>query len=522
MSGRRLIVPGEGGRHAAAPRRFAAALTFACAACLALALAGCGTKAPPAQDVIGEKELERPALPDFGWECETVEEPADRTRVGSLHGWKREGGSLVSVHGSTWGPAASGFYGHRTREAALAEALGSVVEAGLDALERRGVEFEPDRRLEILKDARSTMLRGEDPEFPRLRVAGETVERCRRRASGEMLWRVRISAEYPIGHLKGDVNNVNWARRRLEREADVVLGSARSYFDNERWLDGVRELARARRVLDEIADPSGEEVEHLAGEIDAIAREVLSKVLITPVRDVVVLEAGAPSDASLNFAVQYAWDGFRRPARGAPVVFEPVGWPPVLDPKTPADRDGVVGVTVRSAIGEVGEAAVVARLDDRVMRAVAAGLPGLDRALASRGTQAVFLVESVETEAVCLEVFGARDAAAATFLASCERRLERGGSALAPCDPDAAVAVRVELTVTSGEEAAGGWSVDVVASIAAFDQRSDVDLGSTTIDVREAAGTSGEAETLALKEAGRLVASYLDRRIVANRHWSER
>jgi len=510
---RSVRAPGAAGRLAAAG--------IVCATCCALVTAGCGSTVPPREDVTGEKKSGAPVLPDLGWECEVVQGAADGWQVESLHGWKRDGASLVSVRGSTWGPATAGFRGHRTRAEAETEAFSSVVDAGLEALERRGVEFEPERRLEIIREARSALLEGREPEIPRVRVAGEVVERCRQRAGGETSWRVRVRAEYPIGRLRGDVKNVNWARSRLEREAGVVLASARSYFDDGRWFDGVRELARAREILREIADPAGGETERLAGEIDAVAREVLSTVAIAPLAGVEVLEAGAPSDAVFEFACEYVWSDVRRPARGAPVLFEPAGWSPVLDLDSPADRNGIVRVAVRTAVGDVGEAAVVARLDEHVMRAVGEGLPGLERGLERRGTQSVFLVESITTESVCLEVFGASAGATATFLVACERRLERGGLAVASCGPDVAVVVRVDLAVASSEESTDAWSAGVVASVSAFDQRNDAGLGETTIELTELAGTREEAETLTLKEAGRLVATYLDRRIVANRHLAE-
>jgi hypothetical protein len=101
------------------------------------------------------------------------------------------------------------------------------------------------------------------------------------------------------------------------------------------------------------------------------------------------------------------------------------------------------------------------------------------------------------------------------------RRMERDGYRLDVCDPEVDVVVTGILSLST-DGGPSSWTARVVLSASAFDQRTASDLGSTritaseTVDVGDSEEGRREAEVLALKEAGRLLAVYFGPRILAS------
>ena len=107
-------------------------------------------------------------------------------------------------------------------------------------------------------------------------------------------------------------------------------------------------------------------------------------------------------------------------------------------------------------------------------------------------------------------------------MAGFARRMERDGFRMDECGPSVNVVVTGRLTIERHGDASDRV-VEATLDASAFDQRTASDLGATTITATQAVdlGSSDEemreAEVLALKEAGRLLAAYFGPRILASR-----
>ena len=99
--------------------------------------------------------------------------------------------------------------------------------------------------------------------------------------------------------------------------------------------------------------------------------------------------------------------------------------------------------------------------------------------------------------------------------------MERDGFRMGDCGPDVDVVVtgEVSLRTTGGP---GSWTVEAVVAGSAFDQRTARGLGETSVravqvsNADEGADGRRDAEVLALKEAGRLLAVYFRPRILSS------
>ena len=147
--------------------------------------------------------------------------------------------------------------------------------------------------------------------------------------------------------------------------------------------------------------------------------------------------------------------------------------------------------------------------------------PGDERTVIELPGRTVHLVAGAHAISVCAQ-FGVRgDADAAQVMSGFTRRMERDGYKMGACGPGVDVVITGTLSLsTRGER--DSWTAEAVLSASAFNQRTASELGTTRITAMETVGAGDsedkkrEAEVLALKEAGRLLAVYLGPRILAS------
>lgn len=502
-------------------------------------LLGCATTAPPS----GEPESRTTPARDR-WSCQTLAGTTSEPWYGGLKTWREDAGTMTSVHGSPWGRGEA--FGQATEEGAVREALGSAASAALDLLERRGLPYASDRRAEIEARTVETLLDGGEPPFPRVRIGGAVVEHCVDEETGEGSWRAQVLIEYPIGHLRGDVANARWERERLLREVEVLRASAAAHFARGRWLDGRLDLGRALELLagsgtslSEV--PAGTDLEAGWGDPDATqAQRVLwhsreirgtsAALSIEPLGRIDVVEIGARGGAEVEFLVSCAWEGGRVPAVGVPMRYETRGGAAaILDGDPVTDGSGVARCRILRAYGDPGEYELVAAVDADLVRSagvegsgefvVRADGPEGGRTPYRRGPEAsrsFFLVEGGHGVSLCTEFEAERDRDASQARAGFVHRMERDGYRMEACGPDVDVVVFGEVELVTVVEP-GSWATEARIEGGAFDQRFARDIDRTVITVAETSSEGQrDAELLALREAGRLLAVYLSRRILTS------
>jgi hypothetical protein len=90
------------------------------------------------------------------------------------------------------------------------------------------------------------------------------------------------------------------------------------------------------------------------------------------------------------------------------------------------------------------------------------------------------------------------------------------GFLIGECGPDVDVVVAADIQLVT-VVVPGSWTAEVTVEGRAFDQRFAREVGTTTLTVAQASNEGQrDAELLALKEAGRLLAVYFSRRILAS------
>jgi len=471
-------------------------------------LIGCA-RGPVSEPVAGREEVGAPV-------CEVVAGRGDAPWVERPAGeWWENGGSRFAVYRSAGGEGSAGagegeMY-CRSEESAVAAAAAAAARGVLGVLASRGIRFDEPREQELEKEAAGAIARGATSAFPRVRQAGVVLERCRDPRSRGGGWRATLLVEYPISYLRGDVNNARWESERLENEAGVLVASAESLLGRGRWLDGLVELSRARRLLCRAARPLRRN--SLPTRIEKLIDQALDTIRVEPSRDLVVLEADARSAAILEFECHYEWDGRRISGVRVPIVFSLGGLRAVADRDPETGADGTARCRLLIAYAEPGEYEVRGAVDTEVVSAAL----GDDSIVVPSGRGAVervFVVGGTRAASVCLEVAGLPEVDAAQVRAGFARRAERDGYSVEKCGPDVGVVVSasVEKSLSQTED---GWSAAVVLTATAFDQRTASDVGATTIEVTESAlDKPRHAEVAALKESGRLLAAYLSRRIL--------
>lgn len=397
---------------------------------------------------------------------------------------------------------------------AHAEALRQAYAFALGRLRGRGVLFGDTQITRMLDERVEAARRGEETTFPRIRAAGRVVESCEDPSAGRVQWRERLLVEYPIAYLRGDANNALWRAERSVNEAEVVIASARSFLAEGRWFDGLRELARASELLDSATTIPGRELALEEAELlCARAAEALS---IEPVADVVVLGRGQRREVAVEFACSYEWEGTRVAAVGVPIEFRLQGLDAVCARDPESDASGLAVCRIVSAHGPPGEGSVEA-LVDLAPVAAAVGETRARGVRASTRAQKVFVVEGAHAVSICLDVAGLNQADEVQLRAGFERRAESDGYRIEDCGTNVGVVLSAQVVKNSGESSEG-WSSTVVVDVSAFDQRVARGIGATTISSEERAEDGlREAEILALKEAGRLMAAYFANRMLLSR-----
>lgn len=514
----RVLKPVPGDRSACGAARARVGHALACVALVAVCacgLVGCTSTAPgPKKDEV--PDVTGPAR----WNCMEVRDELGSAWPDTSSPWRQSGGSLVSVHVS----AVAGDLAATSEEAELSAAT-SAASAALAALESRGVRFSADRKARIQARAADALARGDEPDFPRVRLPARSLMRCTRPGTEDVAWKAAAVAEYPIGLLRGDVNNIEWGRRRLSGEATVLSESAVSFLDDHRWFDGLIEFQKARAAIDSMGIPlelpghggwdddrETASVRELAESVAATALSAAVSLRAEPVGAPVVLERGARVGAVMEFLFTFEWSGERVPAVGVPVVFEMPDGAALVDGRPETDRDGVARCTLVSAYGPEGESRLFAKAAPGVVATLEELGAGVENAAAS---QKVFLVQGGHAVSVCLEFRSSSSGDDELAEVGCAGRLARDGFAIEECGPDVDVLLRADVTVET-ESVGSGWETSVRMEASAFDQRTATELARTTIRTgNDGEGSRREIEASAVREAGRLLAVYLERRMLA-------
>jgi hypothetical protein len=510
-------------------------LGAALAAVLVL-LAGC-TAVPP----VDEEPVSEPGAAEQQWFCEPV---GAFESAGLSEAWTSGGGAMRSVHVS--GAPEDGRPGRPTRDEATSDALASAGAAALDLLEQRGVSYEENKRRDIVTRMVDDQMRGGEIGFPRVRVVDRKWEECVARhgdAPSDTSWTAAVLVEYPIGLLRGDVNNVLWERRRAANEAEVLAASAEEHLEAGRWHAGLLDAARAADVVratgapltdpgdvpvpwSDLDKPSVEARLSEALHRARAAARAAAPLTATPTEGVVVLESGAAAGEVVEFECSYRWNGETVPAVSVPVRFDVPGASAVLDATPLTDEAGVATCTLLAVYGPPGEYEMTVSLDVSAARAALAATTDQSAGSAWLATahpsprlaeRPIHVVSATHAISVCATFGEHGDGDAAQVAAGFARRMERDGFRMADCGADVGVVVtgRVSLGVRGG-------ALEATLEASAFDQRTAFDLGRTTVRASEDVPTDGsatglrEAEVLVLKEAGRLLAVYLVPRILAS------
>ncbi len=419
--------------------------------------------------------------------------------------WWRDGGSMrCVVIDDTLSPS---------RDAAIARAAGRLLPGAFEMLERRGAVLTPLRQDETVGEFAEAVTRGEDVGFPRISIRETIVERCGD-ADGVEHWRARLLAEYPIGVMRGDATHAQWAERRLVRELEMRVQSADDLLAEGRWLDGVIEMRHAYDLLARIG-------------ADAIP-DGLGLRLVTKLRDregtldprfdrvdgagQLVISSG--SRESVRFRLRYPVDGEWVPASGVPVTTVGGILVRTLAGATETDESGeiVFEVVAGTRTGE-DSFDVVARVSPEQDVFVPGGRGGADDFVIATVTQDVFVLP-LSDATICVEIDAATEADEERTREGLLAGLTGFGSRLVECGPDASLVVTADVSMST-QEMHGTWLAHVECSVRVFDQRLAKDTGEVSFDVMESLGSSArDAEVLALREVGRLIAVYLEPRLV--------
>ncbi len=434
----------------------------------------------------------------------------------------------------------------------MAGASASAADAALELLSQRGVAYDEERHREIVDEVTGAAVRGADISFPRIEIVARGWEECVADAEGssairDTTWRTAVLVEYPIKYLRGDVNNVLWERGRAANEAEILKASAEEHLSIGRWHEGLLDAARVADVVLATGAPttvvnetSDAAPTHEPPSVDTRLRALLqwSRVAARTVETlgaratsvVAVVEVGAAENAIVEFHCTYEWNGQTVAAVGVPVRFEMPGASAVLDADPLTDGAGTATCRIMAAYGAPGAYELAVSLDVAAADAVvsrsfetpdvpldsrATGRSDLSRPLAH---QTVHLVVGTHAISVCAQFGEPTDANAAPVMSGFARRMERDGYRLDACDPGVDVVITGILSLST-HEGTGSWTAQVVLSASAFDQRTVCELGTTRItasETIEAEKGRREAEVLALKEAGRLLAVHFGPRILAS------
>ncbi len=534
--------------------RTGVARTATLAVAIVLIITGCA----PRRHVVVEPISDGPVVLGRQWTCLPLDGSGAARLAARAEPWTAEAGKMLSVHRTRH--EEPGPPGRTTQGDAMADAAECAADAALELLSQRGVAYGEERRRGIVDDVVSAAVRGADIAFPRMAIVARGWEECvaveeETAAAPDTVWRAAILVEYPISYLRGDVNNVLWGRSRAANEAEVLRSSAEDHLSAGRWHDGLLDAARIAgvvlatgmpvagaptTVMD--ATPGSTATRDLVS-VDARLRELLqwagsaaraAETLAARADGVVdVVEAGAAANAIVKFHCTYEWNGATVPAVGVPVRFDMPEASAVLDAGPLTDESGTATCRIAAAYGPPGAYELTVSLDVVAAHAALSGSPDTARApmdssdvlpahiLRPLPHETIHLVAGAHAISVCAQLGDGADADAAQVMSGFTRRMERDGYRMGACDPDVAIVVTGTFSLSSS----GGrdlWTAEVVLYASVFDQRTASELGTTritameSVDVEDSEERKREAEVLALKEAGRLLAVYFGPRILAS------
>ena len=498
--------------HSVTSRRLVALALLALLAFGVASLAGCASQK--------RTPVTGPVAGDAVWECAVVDGDVDDPwYVRKAGSWWIDDGNYFVVHRSSpeslvlaADSDAAASLPETTEEVAVWEAVDAGAADVLRLLRSRDVTYTASESVHLRTGTSRSLVEGRLPDFPRVRLAGRVTERCAREQDAVGTWRATVLLEYPAAFVQGDVNNARRESERLQREAAVLHDSAMSFFDEGLWLEGLIELAAAMRLLDRAARPL--EADGLVDRLEGLMSWARHAVVVEPATATAVIEIGARDATTIEFLCCYEWDGRRILASRVPIEFEARGFRAVLSSDAESDANGAAKCRILVAYGEPGSYEIVPGLNQAVV-AAAVGHPLWGRVALNEGDgHQVFLVEGAHAFTVCLELEGVDAPDGMQLRSWFTRRMEADGFGVGECGADVDVLVQVAVKLSTRQQGEG-WLADATAVVSAFDQRSAKALGETTITVTESSSAARDAEVLALKEAGRLVAAYYSRRILA-------
>ncbi|MCK4408956.1 MAG: hypothetical protein KAW67_02655, partial [Candidatus Eisenbacteria sp.] len=222
------------------------------AATVAVALVFVTVGCAPQRPAAGVPASDELVVPERRWNCLPLAGPGADQLGGRAGSWTVEGGSMLSAYRTRHeGP---GSPGRATRDDAMADAAESAADAALELLNQRGVAYNEERRRGMVDEIVGAALRRADISFPRIEIVARGWEECVAVADGsgarrDTTWLAAILVEYPIGYIRGDVNNVLWERGRAANEAEILKASAEEHLSAGRWHDGLLDAARIARVV---------------------------------------------------------------------------------------------------------------------------------------------------------------------------------------------------------------------------------------------------------------------------------
>ncbi len=490
---------------AATPVRTTLRLLMAIALVTMLALAGCAGRtavgdAPDADDRRDDRLMDEPV-------CRVIEGDPSLLPEAVDSAWWQDGGNMrCVVVDDSLSPS---------RDDAVGLAAERLLPGAFEMLQRRGVMLTESRRDDVAEAFSHAVVRGENAGFPRISIRESVVERCET-PDGVEHWRARLLAEYPIGVLRGDVTHAQWEGRRTLREMDMRVESAGQLLADGRWSEALHELVRAGE-LERRVDPSA-----VLRTSSTAFRELLASAL--GVR-IVRVDGSGPigirvgSRERVRYRVEYPLGDEWVHAAGVPVSIE--GGDSVLPVMSALQTDASGEVTLEFAAGEEStDDAVLLRVKYSVPKGdVLPGRSAVPSPVVIAQVRQELLVLSSREATVCVEISAGRaggaasDSAADRVREALSNSLDALGASLVDCGPDASLVVTADVSLST-QETHGTWLAHIECSVRAFDQRLAEDVGRVSFEVKESLESSArDAEMLALREVGRLVAVYLEPRL---------
>ena len=202
------------------------------------------------------------------------------------------------------------------------------------------------------------------------------------------------------------------------------------------------------------------------------------------------------------------------PASGVPVAT--VGGTLVRTPGSTTETDESGEIVFEVVAGnQSGEDSfdVVAMIAPSQDIFIPGGRGGADDLVIATVTQDV-VVLPLSDATVCVEIDAATEADEERTREGLIAGLTASGSRLVECGPDASLVVSVDVSVST-QETHGTWLARAECSVRVFDQRLADDVGEVSFEVVESLDSSArDAEVLTLREVGRLIAVYLEPRLV--------